>query len=130
MILADVAPLYAEEPLDDPVNPASLGKLSNLLATGEINSNTGRKVLKALMEEDFDPTSYVSEHDLAQINDREKLQETVDDSIAANERAIKDYLGGKDSAIRAIVGRVMKDTGGRANPILVETMIKEAIGGR
>jgi aspartyl-tRNA(Asn)/glutamyl-tRNA(Gln) amidotransferase subunit B len=130
VILADVAPLYAEEPLDDPVNPASLGKLSNLLATGEINSNTGRKVLKALMEEDFDPTSYVSEHDLAQINDREKLQETVDDSIAANERAIKDYLGGKDSAIRAIVGRVMKDTGGRANPILVETMIKEAIGGR
>ncbi|HZK29397.1 MAG TPA: Asp-tRNA(Asn)/Glu-tRNA(Gln) amidotransferase subunit GatB [Clostridia bacterium] len=130
MILADIAPLYTEEPLDDPVNPVHLGKLADLLAQGEINSNTGRKVLKALMTQDFEPEGYIEEHQLAQINDRSKLRAAVDGAITANERAVKDFLKGKEGAIRAIIGHVMKETGGRANPILVETMIRETIADR
>ncbi len=128
LILADVAPLYTEDTSEDLLDPLSLGKLSDLLAAGEINSNTGRKVLKALMEEDFDPAAYIAQHDLAQINDREKLQEAVGRSVAANQRAVKDFLNGKESAMRSLIGGVMKETGGRANPILAEEMIREAVG--
>jgi len=84
--------------------------------------------LKALMEEDFDPAAYIAQHDLAQINDREKLQEAVGRSVAANQRAVKDFLNGKESAMRSLIGGVMKETGGRANPILAEEMIREAVG--
>ncbi|NLB27363.1 MAG: Asp-tRNA(Asn)/Glu-tRNA(Gln) amidotransferase GatCAB subunit B, partial [Clostridiaceae bacterium] len=128
LILADVAPLYTEDTSEDLLDPASLGKLSDLLAAGEINSNTGRKVLKALMEEDFDPAAYIDQHDLAQINDRGKLQEAVARSVAANQRAVKDFLNGKESAMRSLIGGVMKETGGRANPILAEEMIRETVG--
>ena len=127
MILADVAPLYTEDTVEDLLNPVSLGRLSDLMAEGLINSNTGRKVLKALMEEDFDPDLYIEEHDLAQINDREKLMASVERSIQANDRAVKDFLKGKESAMRSLIGGVMRETGGRANPILAETMIREAI---
>jgi len=128
LILADVAPLYTEDTTDDLLNPVSLGKLADLLAKGEINSNTGRQVLKALMEEDFDPASYIEEHELAQINDKEKLRPAVERSVASNERAVRDFLKGKDSAMRSLIGGVMKETGGRANPILAESMIWETIG--
>lgn len=128
LILADVAPLYTEDTVEDLLDPVSLGKLSDLLAEGEINSNTGRKVLKALMEEDVDPMTYITRHDLAQINDKEQLKEAVARSIAMNERAVTDFLKGKESAMRSLIGGVMKVTGGRANPILAEEMIREAVG--
>ncbi|NLA95803.1 MAG: Asp-tRNA(Asn)/Glu-tRNA(Gln) amidotransferase subunit GatB [Clostridiaceae bacterium] len=128
LILADVAPLYTEDTNEDLLDPESLGKLSDLLAAGEINSNTGRKVLKALMEENFDPVAYIARHNLAQINDREKLQEAVARSVAVNQRAVNDFLNGKESAMRSLIGGVMKETGGRANPILAEEMIREAVG--
>lgn len=127
LILADVAPLYTEDTVDDLLNPVSLGQLTNLVAREDINSNTARKVLKALMEDDFDPDAYVKEHDLAQINDREALEGAVKLAVASNEKAVKDFRNGKESAMRSLIGRVMKETQGRANPILAETMLREAI---
>lgn len=127
LILADVAPLYTEDTVDDLLNPVSLGQLTNLVAREDINSNTARKVLKALMEDDFDPESYVKEHELAQINDREALEGAVKLAVASNEKAVKDFQNGKESAMRSLIGRVMKETQGRANPILAETMLREAI---
>ena len=127
LILADVAPLYTEDTVDDLLNPVSLGQLTNLVAREDINSNTARKVLKALMEDDFDPDAYVKEHDLAQINDREALEGAVKLAVASNEKAVKDFRNGKESAMRSLIGRVMKETQGRANPILAEAMLREAI---
>ncbi|HQC49438.1 MAG TPA: Asp-tRNA(Asn)/Glu-tRNA(Gln) amidotransferase GatCAB subunit B, partial [Bacillota bacterium] len=105
----------------------SLGALSDLLGEDEINSNTGRRILKSLLENDFDPKAYVEEHQLAQINDRSVLKPIVQAAIATNKRAVKDYLGGKETALRAVIGFVMKETKGRGNPLLVEEMIREAI---
>lgn len=130
LILADVAPLYTEDTVEDLLNPVALGRLADMLADNEINSNTGRKVLKALMEDDFDPEDYVREHDLAQVNDRDRLEEAVARSLAANERAVNDFLKGKESAMRSLIGGVMKETGGRANPILAEAMIREALASK
>ncbi len=83
--------------------------------------------MKSLLENDFDPKAYVVEHQLAQINDRSALESIVQAAVAANERAVKDYLGGKEAALRAVIGFVMKETQGRANPLLVEEIIREAI---
>ncbi len=127
VILTDVSPLFTEDTVEYPMNPVSLGVLADLLGDEEINSNTGRRVVKALLEKDFDPRAYVEEHQLAQINDRSVLEPIVRAAIAANERAVNDYLGGKETALRAILGFAMKETKGRGNPLLVEAMIREAI---
>lgn len=127
LILADVAPLYTEDTTEDLLNPQSLGQLADLLAQGDINSNTGRKILKALMEEDFEPAEYVARHDLAQINDRAVLEDVVTRTLASSQGAVKDFQAGKETAIRSLIGRVMKETGGKANPTLAETMIREAL---
>ena len=66
-------------------------------------------------------------YQLAQINDRSILEPIVQAAIATNKRAVKDYLGGKETALRAVIGFAMKATQGRANPLLVEEMIHEAI---
>ena len=79
------------------------------------------------MEEDFDPADYVARHDLAQINDPALLEGAVALALEANQKAVKDFLAGKESAMRSLIGRVMKETGGKANPILVEEMIRQAL---
>jgi len=127
LILTDVSPLFTEDTVEYPMNPVSLGVLADLLGNDEINSNTGRRLVKLLLKSDFDPKAYVEEHQLAQINDRSVLSPTIQDAITANARAVKDYLGGKETALRAIIGFVMKKTQGKANPLLVEAMIREAI---
>ena len=127
LILADVAPLYTEDTAEDLLNPQSLGQLSDLVAREDINSNTARKVLKALMTEDFDPKAYVEAHNLAQINDPEALEAAVSIALSSNEKAVNDFKKGKESAMRSLIGRVMKETQGRANPIVAERMLREAI---
>ncbi|HNZ63527.1 MAG TPA: Asp-tRNA(Asn)/Glu-tRNA(Gln) amidotransferase subunit GatB [Bacillota bacterium] len=127
LILADISPLFTEEMAEVPVSPSSLGSLSDLLGDDEINSSTGRRILKELLVKDFDPVAYVKEHELAQINDRGVLQPVVGAAVEANARAVKDFLSGKETALRAIIGFVMKQTQGRANPVLAETMIRELI---
>ena len=59
--------------------------------------------------------------------DRATLQAIVESAIAQNQRAVEDYRNGKEAAIKAIIGRVMRETSGRAYPLLVEEMILEEI---
>jgi aspartyl-tRNA(Asn)/glutamyl-tRNA(Gln) amidotransferase subunit B len=128
LIMTELSPLFDNEgDAELPLAPERLAKLADLLGDEKINSNTGKKVLRLLLEEDFDPESYVKEEDLMQITDRQALLPIVEDALAANPKAVEDYRKGKESAIKAIIGRVMKETSGRAYPLLVEDMILEKI---
>lgn len=65
---------------------------------------------------------------LAQVNDSAALQAAVDAVLAANPKNVEEYRAGKDKALNALVGQVMKATGGRANPQQVGEMLKKAVG--
>ncbi|NMA00587.1 MAG: Asp-tRNA(Asn)/Glu-tRNA(Gln) amidotransferase subunit GatB [Clostridiaceae bacterium] len=127
LILTDLAPLFGEDETEAPLSPETLGALADLLGKDVINSNTGRKVLKVLLENDQDPAAYVEENHLAQINDPKVLQPIVDEAVRSNIRAVNDYLKGRTPAMRALMGYIMKKTQGRANPILAEDMLKAAV---
>ena len=128
LIIADLLPGLAEEG-DVPLQPEQLSGLSELLGREEINSNTGRKVMKAMVatDEHIDPIAYVDEHKLRQINDSQLLAEYVDAALQTSAKAVADYKRGKEAALRSIMGQVMRKTSGRANPLLTEEMIKEKI---
>lgn len=127
LILTDLSPLFGEDETEVPLSPISLGALADLLGKDIINSNTGRKVLKVMLEEDQDPVAYVEENNLAQINDPEVLQSIIDATVNSNARAVNDYRRGRTPALRALMGNVMRETQGRANPILAEEMLKATI---
>lgn len=129
MLITDVLRACDTESGMLPVKPERLAALSDLLGDGKINSSTAKKIIAALLESDFDPEDYVMAHGLEQINDRAVLEEFVREVLASDSKSVSSYKAGKTAALKAVVGKVMAKTAGKANPItvneLVETLISE-----
>lgn len=107
--------------------PAYLGSLAGLVAGGTLSSKGAKEVFARMWETGRDPQALVSELGLAQVSDDKEVREWVRQALAANPKAAADLRGGKAAAIGAIVGAVMKLSRGKANPALVNTLIKEAV---
>ena len=110
-----------------PFGPAHLGKLAGLVAGGILSSKGAKDVFAKMWETGKDPQTLVSELGLAQVSDDKQILEWVRQALAANPKATADIKSGKDAAIGSIVGQVMKLSRGKANPALVNKLIKEAV---
>ncbi len=107
--------------------PAHLGRLAGLVAAGTLSSKGAKDVFAKMWETGKDPQALVSELGLSQVSDDGQILEWVRAAIAANPKAAADVKGGKDAAVGALVGAVMKLSKGKANPALVNKTIKEAV---
>lgn len=107
--------------------PKDLADLIQLVNEGKISNNIGKKVLRDMFETGKKPATIVEEKGLAQISDTDQLKEIVDKVLAENEQSIQDYRAGKDRALGFLVGQVMKETRGKANPQMVNQIIREKI---
>ena len=110
-----------------PVDPENIAKLATLFGEQTINSATLKKLLKRMWEANFDPVVVVEQEGLAQINDRNILSAVADDVIQKNEKLVSDYCNGKTKAFEGLMGNAMKQTGGRANPIILAEILKSRI---
>ena len=108
-------------------SPANLAALIKLTDDGSINSSVAKEVFKKIFDEDIDPVKYVEENGLKQVNDEGALKKTVEDVIAANPQSVEDYRSGKEKAIGFLVGQTMKAMKGKANPAMVNDMLKELL---
>jgi aspartyl-tRNA(Asn)/glutamyl-tRNA(Gln) amidotransferase subunit B len=108
-------------------SPENLAKLINLTETGAINSSVAKEVFEKIFDEDINPDKYVEEHGLKQVNDAGELRKVVEDVIASNPQSVEDYRNGKDKAIGFLVGQTMKAMKGKANPGMVNEMLKELL---
>ncbi|WP_304941689.1 Asp-tRNA(Asn)/Glu-tRNA(Gln) amidotransferase subunit GatB [Vallitalea guaymasensis] len=111
-----------------PFEPAVLTELVNLIEDGTISNSIGKKVFAECWETGKRPGEIVEEKGLKQISDDGQLQSLVKEVIDANPKAVNDYLSGKQAAIGALVGQMMKATKGKANPKMVNELLREAIG--
>ena len=129
LMLTEVFRLMSAESEDTvriPVSPEHLAELVNMTVDGQINSSTEKKVLGELWKKgDQSPEEYVRTHDLLQLSDRATLEQLVDQAIAKNPKSIADFKKGKTNALKSLVGQVMGQTGGRANPVIVQQLIDE-----
>ncbi|MDX1359176.1 MAG: Asp-tRNA(Asn)/Glu-tRNA(Gln) amidotransferase GatCAB subunit B, partial [Clostridia bacterium] len=73
------------------------------------------------------PDEIVREQGLEVVSDSGQLSEVVEKVISANPRSVEDYLGGKQKAIGFLMGQVMKETSGKANPQMVNQMLREKL---
>ena len=127
LLLTDLMRFCENEPFVSPVPEARLSSIAELYGENVINSATAKKLIARLVAENFDPAEVVEREGLAQIRDRVTLQKLVCEVLETNTRAVADYKNGKKSAMRALQGQAMARSAGRADPILLETLLKESL---
>jgi aspartyl-tRNA(Asn)/glutamyl-tRNA(Gln) amidotransferase subunit B len=109
------------------IKPAQLAEMLKLLDKGTISGKIAKTVFEEMFNTGKDPGVIVEEKGLVQISDEGEIEKIVSDVIAANPKSVDDYKGGKKQAIGFLVGQVMKATKGKANPGLVNKLLKEKL---
>ncbi|MGI6094481.1 MAG: Asp-tRNA(Asn)/Glu-tRNA(Gln) amidotransferase subunit GatB [Lachnospiraceae bacterium] len=118
---------HGQEPEDLAFSPENLAKLIDLADAGTINSSVAKEVFEKIFLEDIDPDQYVEEKGLKTVNDEGALRSTIEAVIAANPKSVEDYHSGKEKAIGFLVGQTMKAMKGKANPAMVNQILKELL---
>ena len=113
---------------DAKIQPEQLHALIVLIEEGTV-SNTGAKtVFEEMFKSGSTPQTIVEEQGLVQISAAEELSAVIAQSIAQNPKAVADYQAGKETAVKFLMGQVMRETRGRAKPDLVQQLLKEQLG--
>lgn len=115
------------EPEDIKFSAANLAKLIKLTDSQAINSTVAKEVFEKMFVDDIDPDQYVEEKGLKTVNDEGELRATVEQVIADNPQSVEDYRNGKEKAIGFLVGQTMKAMKGKANPGMVNQILKELL---
>ncbi|MFQ7574915.1 MAG: Asp-tRNA(Asn)/Glu-tRNA(Gln) amidotransferase subunit GatB [Lachnospira sp.] len=115
------------EPDDMTFSPENLAKLIVLVEAGTINGSVAKDVFVKIFDEDVDPDKYIEENGLKQVNDEGELRMVIEKVIADNPQSVSDYRGGKVQAMGYLVGQTMKAMKGKANPGMVNQILKELL---
>ena len=131
-LIGDVAGYLNAEGLeiDDPefkITPDHLGELVNLIDKGVLSSKLAKQVFAEMLKENEAPEALVKKLGLEQVSDAGELGKLVDEVIAANPQSIADFKAGKKKALGFLVGQIMKETKGKANPGMVNKMLMEKL---
>ncbi len=115
------------EPEQLKFSPENLAKLINLAENRVINSSVAKEVFEKVFTDDIDPEKYVEENGLKNDTDDGALKETIEKIVADNPQSVEDYHNGKKKAIGFLVGQTMKATQGKADPGMINQILKEIL---
>ncbi len=114
---------------DSPVSAAQGAGLLALVEDGTISGRIAKDVFEIMFDTGKDADTIVEEKGLKQVSDTGEIEKIIDEVIAANPAQLEQYRGGKDKLIGFFVGQVMKATGGKANPGVVNKLLKPKLDG-
>ncbi len=112
---------------ESPISAGNLSKLINLIKDGIISGKIAKTVFEQMMEGDKDPQKIVEEKGLKQVSDPKALEALIDKVIDDNRDKATEYKSGKVKLFGFFVGQVMKVSGGKANPQLVNEILKKKL---
>ncbi len=115
------------EPEDITFSPENLAALIHLTDENAINSTVAKEVFEKMFSENIDVEQYVEENGLRMVNDEGALRERIEKVIAENPQSVSDYQAGKTKAIGFLVGQTMKAMKGKADPGMVNQILKELL---
>jgi aspartyl-tRNA(Asn)/glutamyl-tRNA(Gln) amidotransferase subunit B len=113
---------------ESPVTPADLAELIALVEAKTINSKIAKDLLERMWNGDGAPKAIVEREGLAQTSDPAAIERFIDQVLAANEKSVSDYRAGKTNVMGFLVGQVMKASAGKADPQLVNSLMKQKLG--
>lgn len=111
-----------------PVTPQQLAGLVTLIERGTINATIAKKVFDELWHNGGNPDEVVARLGLAQVSDAGPIIEAIDEIMAANPSQVEEYRAGKEKVFGFFVGQVMRAMKGKANPAMVNDLLKERLG--
>jgi len=112
---------------DVKIAPGQLAGLVEMFRKRELNNAAAKQVLEEMFRTGREPAKIVSEKGLARVGDEETLLPVIEQVVAGNRPAVDDYLGGKETAVRFLVGQVMKATRGRADASIAADLLKKKL---
>ena len=133
LLLGDISAYLnkAEKSLEDTkLTKEKLSDLVEKLSKKEITNKVFKDILTELMETDLTVQEIISSKGIETISDESSLREIVNRVIEANQESVQDYKSGKDRAIKYLMGQIMKETKGSANPSLVNQLLVDELSKR
>ncbi len=112
---------------DNLITPENFAELMSLIWRGKINSNTGLKILKIMYEQGGDPTNIMDELGLEQIDNPDRLKNIIQDIVNKFPKQAQMYKEGKIPVIKFLIGKVMAQSKGKANPVKVKKILEEML---
>ncbi len=112
---------------DSRVTPGQLADLIAMIAEGTLSIKQAKDVFKIMCETGRDAKTVVQEEGMEQISDMAALVPLVDEVLAKNSKSVQDFLSGKEKALGALIGQVMKATKGQANPGVVNQILRDRL---
>ena len=112
---------------ESPVSAANLGGLLDLIADDTISGRIAKDVFEIMVETDTDAASIVADQGLEQVTDSGEIEPIVDRLIADNAKQVEQFRGGNQKVIGWFVGQVMKATQGKANPQMVNQVLRKKL---
>ncbi|MFA7526824.1 MAG: Asp-tRNA(Asn)/Glu-tRNA(Gln) amidotransferase GatCAB subunit B, partial [Ottowia sp.] len=110
-----------------PLAARTLGELVARIQDGTISNAAARRVFDALWQDGGTVDGVIAARGLGQMDDEDALQRIIADVVDANPGNVAQYQAGKDKALNALVGQVMKASGGKANPARVNALLRELL---
>lgn len=111
-----------------PVSPKQGAELLKLVADGTLSGTLAKQVFEIMLETREDPAKIVEEKGLKQTSDTGAIEEVIAGVLSANADKVEQYKGGKEALFGFFVGQTMKAMGGKANPKVVNELLKTALG--
>ena len=110
-----------------PISTKNLSKLINLIKDGTISGKIAKTVFDLMADGDQNPQKIIEEKDLKQQSDPKELEKLIEKVITDNPEKVKEYKSGKEKLFGFFIGQIMKSSGGKANPQLVNDILKKKL---
>ncbi len=114
---------------ESPVSPENLGRMVDLINDNTISGRIAKDVFQFMAEEGKDPDTIIEEKGLKQVTDTSAIEKIIDEVMAANPDKVAEYRGGKDKLIGWFVGQTMRASQGKANPGMLNDLLKKKLAG-
>jgi len=126
-ITSDYLGIKKFQPEARPLAATNFAELINLVTENKISSRATKDILAMIVIDDASPLKIATEKNLLQKNDEGELKGIVEKILAENQQVVATYKGGKENALMSLVGKIIKETNGSANPQVVIKLLKELI---
>jgi aspartyl-tRNA(Asn)/glutamyl-tRNA(Gln) amidotransferase subunit B len=109
------------------ITPENYAELIAIIGEGKISSSGAQTVLKEMYATGGDPSQIIEARNLLQMSDAGELEKIVNEVITKNEKSVTDFKTGKENALKFLVGQVMKESKGKANPQVAEELLRKKL---
>ncbi|MAI28983.1 MAG: Asp-tRNA(Asn)/Glu-tRNA(Gln) amidotransferase GatCAB subunit B [Rickettsiales bacterium] len=112
---------------DSEIKPKKIGNLLDLIIDGSISNRQAKEIFEEYLETDLEASEFINKKGIKQVSNKSEIEALIKSVLQKNDEMVNDYKNGKDKLFGFFVGQVMKESKGKANPQLVNQMLKDLL---